>query len=154
MRANYIRGKYENEGPRDSPRAASGCRGETFDMVKIKLSQQRLENLQYFEKVDARPEATDVPNRKDLVVGVEEKNTGNLTMGAGFSSVDSVVAFVEVTQGNFDLFHPPNFTGAGQKFRLRVALGFERCDCWKWSPNRGSRRHLSLDVDLHCHDLD
>jgi outer membrane protein insertion porin family len=102
--------------------------GEPFDMVKVKLSKRRLEGLNYFEKVEARPEPTDVPNRRDLVVGVDEKNTGNLTLGAGFSSVDSVVGFAEVTQGNFDLFNPPTFTGAGQKFRLRVQLGTERQD--------------------------
>src|SRR5260221_2939342 len=47
-------------------------------------------------------------------------------MGAGFSSVDAVIGFVEVSQGNFDLFHPPTFTGGGQKFWLRVQLGTER----------------------------
>jgi outer membrane protein insertion porin family len=102
--------------------------GEVFDMVKVKISKQRLEGLQYFEKVDTRPEGTDVPNHKNLVIGVDEKNTGNLTMGAGFSSVDAVIGFVEVSQGNFDLFHPPTFTGGGQKFRLRVQLGTERQD--------------------------
>jgi len=33
--------------------------GETFDMVRVKISKQRLEGLQYFDKVDLRPEATD-----------------------------------------------------------------------------------------------
>src|SRR5438445_9294283 len=45
--------------------------GELFDMVRVKVSKQRLEGLDYFEKVDARPEPTDVPKRKDLGVGVE-----------------------------------------------------------------------------------
>ncbi len=106
--------------------------GEAFNMVGVKLSKQRLEGLQFFEpgKVDARPEPTDPPivGRKNLVIGVEEKNTGNLTLGAGFSSQDSLVGFAEVSQGNFDLFNPPRFTGAGQKFRLRVQLGTERKD--------------------------
>jgi outer membrane protein insertion porin family len=128
--------------------------GETFDMVRVNLSKARLENLQYFEKVDAKPEATDIPNRKDLVIGVEEKNTGNLTMGAGFSSVDSVVGFVEVSQGNFDLFNPPNFTGGGQKFRLRVQLGTERQDYEaSFTEPWFLGRKLRLDVDLYRHDL-
>jgi len=102
--------------------------GETFDMVRVRVSKYRLEGLDYFAKVEARPMATDVPNRDDLLIGVEEKNTGNLSFGAGFSSVDSIVGFAEITQGNFDLFHPPTFTGGGQKFRLRVQLGTERQD--------------------------
>src|SRR3989475_6756073 len=81
--------------------------GEVFDMVRVKVSKQRLEGLQYFEKVDTRSEPTDAPNRKNLIVGVDEKKTGNLTLGAGFSSVDSIVGYVELSQGNFDLFKPP-----------------------------------------------
>ncbi len=96
--------------------------GEVFDMVRVKISKQRLEGLNYFEKVDTDPAPTDPPisGRKNLDVDVTEKNTGNLTFGAGFSSVDSLVGFVEMTQGNFDLFHPPTFTGAGQKLRLKA----------------------------------
>jgi len=131
--------------------------GDTFDMVRVKVSKQRLEGLQYFDKVDMQPEPTDPPvaGRKNLAVNVSEQNTGNLTLGAGFSSVDSLVGFVEVTQGNFDLFHPPTFTGGGQKFRLRVQMGTERQDyelsfIEPWFLNR----KLSLGIDLYRHQLD
>ncbi len=97
--------------------------GEVFDMVRVKRSKQRIEGLQYFEKVDTRPDSTDVPNLKNLIIGVDEKNTGNVTMGAGFSSVESLVGYAELTQANFDLFHPPTFTGGGQRLLLRLALG-------------------------------
>ncbi len=128
--------------------------GETFDMVRVDVSQRRLEGLQYFDKVDMRPEPTEVSSHKNLIVGVEEKNTGNLTMGAGFSSVDSIVGFVEVSQGNFDLFHPPNFTGGGQKFRLRVQLGTERQDYeMEFTEPWFLGRKLQLSVDLYRHDL-
>ncbi len=131
--------------------------GEVFDMVRVKISKERLEGLNYFEKVDADPEPTDPPisGRKNLDINVTEKNTGNLTFGAGFSSVDSLVGFVEMTQGNFDLFHPPTFTGAGQKLRLKVALGTQRRDyelefIEPWFLNR----KLSLDVEFYRHQLD
>ncbi|MGH7950987.1 MAG: outer membrane protein assembly factor BamA, partial [Limisphaerales bacterium] len=131
--------------------------GETFDMVRVKISRQRLEGLDYFNKVEMRPEPTEPPiaGRKNLDVDVEEKNTGNLTFGAGFSTIDSLVGYVELTQGNFDLFHPPTFTGGGQKFRLRVQLGTERQDyemefIEPWFLNR----KLALGVDLYRHELD
>ncbi len=128
--------------------------GEVFDMVGVKLSQKRLEGLDYFSKVDARPEPTDVPNRKNLVVGVEEKNTGNFTIGAGFSSVDAVVGFAEVTQGNFDLFNPPYFTGGGQKFRLRTQIGTERQDYQvSFTEPWFLDRKLAFGVDLYHRDL-
>ena len=128
--------------------------GETFDMVRVKISKQRLEGLQYFDKVDMRPEATDPPiaGRKDLIVNVEEENTGNFMLGVGFSSVDALVGYAEVTQGNADLFNPPTFTGAGQKLRLYIALGTERQDyelsfVEPWFLNR----KLSFGVDLYRH---
>jgi outer membrane protein insertion porin family len=97
--------------------------GEVYDQVRVKISKSKLERMQYFEKVDTKAQDTDVPNRKDLVIGVEEKNTGNVTLGAGFSSVESIVGFVELKQGNFDLFNPPTFTGAGQKFEMKASIG-------------------------------
>ena len=130
--------------------------GDVLDMVRVKVSKQRLEGLQYFEKVDMRPEPTDPPiaGRKNLVVNVGEQNTGNFTIGAGFSSVDALVGYAEVSQGNFDLFHPPYFTGGGEKIRLRVQLGTVRQDyelsfVEPWFLNR----KLSLGVDLYRHQL-
>ena len=91
-----------------------------------------------------------IPNRKNLIVGVEEKSTGQFTFGAGFSTVDSILGFAEISQSNFDMFKPPYFTGGGQKFRLRVQLGTERQDYLvsfvePWFLNR----KLSLSVDLY-----
>jgi len=131
--------------------------GEVFDMVRVKISKQRLEGLEYFDKVDLQPEPTDPPiaGRKNLDVSVEEEDTGKFTLGAGFSSVDSLVGFAEITQGNFDLFHPPYFTGGGQKLRLFMQLGTQRQDyelsfVEPWFLNR----KLSLGVDLYRHQLD
>jgi outer membrane protein insertion porin family len=39
-----------------------------------------------------------------------------------------LVGFAELTQGNFDLFNWPSFTGGGQKFRLRIQYGTQRRD--------------------------
>jgi outer membrane protein insertion porin family len=103
--------------------------GEVFDMVKVKLSKQRLEGLRFFDRVETQPEPTEVSaDRKNLVVSVNEMNTGNFSIGAGFSSVDSILGFVEVTQSNFDLFNPPWFQGGGQKLRLRAQFGAKRED--------------------------
>ena len=102
--------------------------GEIYDTVRVERSADRLKNLGYFSKVETTPSITPVPNRKDLVVTVEEQRTGTMTFGAGFSSVDNLIGFVEVTQGNFDLFNWPNFTGGGQKIRARMQLGFQRQD--------------------------
>ena len=102
--------------------------GETFDMVRVKVSKSRLEQMQYFDKVETETQDTDVPNRKNLVIDVEEGTTGHVEVGAGFSSIDSLFGFVGYREGNFDLFHPPYFRGGGQKLRLGVTIGLERKD--------------------------
>lgn len=97
--------------------------GEPFNKVMVKISTNRIGLLNYFEKVAWTDEKTDVPNRRNLVINVDEKSTGNVQVGAGLSTIESVVGFAEVSQSNFDLFNPPFFTGGGQKAVLRLQLG-------------------------------
>jgi len=102
--------------------------GDTFDTMRVDRSKKRLENLGYFSKVETFPEDTGIPGRKDLDVIVEEKRTGSLTFGGGFSSIDGLVGFAELSQGNFDITNWPTLTGGGQKFRMRLQLGTRRKD--------------------------
>jgi len=125
--------------------------------VRVNISKERLDGLQYFSSVRMQPEPNDPPiaGRENLVVNVQEQNTGKITLGAGFSSVDSVVGFAEIEQDNFDLFHPPTFTGGGQRARLFIQLGSQRQDyellfSEPWFLNR----KLRLDVDLYRHQWD
>jgi outer membrane protein insertion porin family len=99
--------------------------GDVFDTVRVDISKKRLEGLQYFERVDTYASDTAVPGRKDLNVVVQEKRTGNLNFGLGFSTTDGLLGFAELAQGNFDIMNWRTFTGAGQKFRARVQLGTE-----------------------------
>jgi outer membrane protein insertion porin family len=102
--------------------------GDVFNTVRVDITKKRLENLGYFAKVETYPEDTDIPGRKDLTILVQEKRTGSLSFGGGYSTIDSLVGFAELTQGNFDLFNWPSFTGGGQKFRLRIQYGTQRKD--------------------------
>jgi outer membrane protein insertion porin family len=102
--------------------------GDVFNTVRVDTTKKRLDNLGYFAKVETYPEETDIPGRKDLTILVQEKRTGSLSFGGGFSTIDKLVGFAELTQGNFDLFNWPSFTGGGQKFRLRLQYGTERKD--------------------------
>jgi outer membrane protein insertion porin family len=102
--------------------------GDVFDMTLVSVSRQRLENLNYFSRVEMAPADTIVPGRKDLNVIVEEKRTGSFNFGAGFSTIDSLVGFAELSQSNFDLFNWPRFVGGGQRFRIRGQYGLQRKD--------------------------
>ncbi len=102
--------------------------GDEFDTVRIDASRQRLVNLNYFSSVDVMPVDTSYLDVKDLNIRVTEKPTGTINFGAGFSSIDNLVGFVDVSQGNFDLGNWPSMTGAGQKFRMSLKYGTERRD--------------------------
>ena len=123
--------------------------GEVFDMVRVQRTKGRLEQMGFFEKVETNVETTDIPNRKNLVIDLEEASTGNIEFGAGFSSVDNLIGFVGFREGNFDLFNPPYFRGGGQKFRINITMGTRRRDYQitfiePWFLNK----RLSLQTDL------
>jgi outer membrane protein insertion porin family len=99
--------------------------GERFDGGKIRRSRQKLLNTQYYKDVLIDTEATDTPNKRNLVFEVEEDKTGTFNFGAGFSSNDAFVGQIQILQNNFDLFNPFSFTGAGQKLNLSLRPGTE-----------------------------
>jgi outer membrane protein insertion porin family len=101
--------------------------GDMFNSVELETTKSRLENLQYFSDV----QTTGSPGGsgyRDVNVLVEEKATGSVGVGIGFSSIDSIVGFLTLEQSNFDLFNPWNFTGGGQRFAMNVKLGAERSE--------------------------
>jgi outer membrane protein insertion porin family len=98
--------------------------GDVFDMVRMKASKLRLENTAFFEDVNLTPESTNIPGRRNLKISLKEARTGNLSFGAGYSSLERATFFAELSQSNFDLFNRRSFfQGAGQKFRLRFQIG-------------------------------
>lgn len=100
--------------------------GEIFDLARMKQSENRLKETRFFDEVNLSPQASNIPNRRDMRIVVKEARTGNITFGAGFSTVESLIGTVELTQGNFDYKNPDSmFQGAGQKFRLRGSLGLK-----------------------------
>lgn len=102
--------------------------GQLYDTTKADVTQRRLENMNYFASVEVMPVDTSYIDEKDLLIRVVEKPTGAINFGAGFSSIDNLTGFFEVTQSNFDLFDWPKMSGGGQRFRFSVRAGSERKD--------------------------
>ncbi|MCX5680381.1 MAG: outer membrane protein assembly factor BamA [Candidatus Omnitrophica bacterium] len=100
--------------------------GERFNGDKIKRSKERIYNLGFFENVSFDTEPTEVPNIQNLIVTVKETKTGEFSFGGGYSSVDMLVGFVEITQRNFDILNFPTFTGGGQNLAIKAELGMVR----------------------------
>ena len=94
--------------------------GETFNMVSVNLSKRRLEGTGLFEKVETEDEQIEeLPSKRNLVIGVTEGRPGNIMLGFGYGSIMSLYAQIGYTQGNFDLFNPPFFTGGGKNSGCR-----------------------------------
>lgn len=102
--------------------------GEKFDGDKLKRSKERLYNLGFFEEINYDVEPGSQENKKNLVVSVKETKTGEFSFGGGYSSIDKVIGFVDITQKNFDILNWPTFTGAGQELKLHTDFGTVRQD--------------------------
>ncbi len=129
--------------------------GEVFDMVSVELSKRRLEGTGLFDSVDTQIEKIpELPNRRNLIVGVQEGRTGHLITGFGYSSYMSLFAQVGYVQGNFDLFNPPFFTGSGQKFRLQITAGTRHEDYQiTFEEPYFLDRKLRFSVDLYHREI-
>lgn len=89
--------------------------GAIYNSVEINRSKQEINNLGYFKKVNINAEPGSASNLVNLSVEVEERPTGSFSVGAGYSSVDSVVGMFQISQNN--LF------GKGQQLNLMAQLG-------------------------------
>jgi outer membrane protein insertion porin family len=98
--------------------------GEVFDLARTRVSEARLRNTQFFEEVRVTSVPTPIPGQSDLRVTVKEGSTGSVSFGAGYSTVEGLVGFVEYAESNFDFSNSEGwYRGGGQKFRVRLSVG-------------------------------
>ena len=75
--------------------------GDWYSQTKIERSRNRVEALGYFETVTVAEEAGSSRKRVILNFEVAERSTGQFQVGAGFSSVESILLNAQVQQENF-----------------------------------------------------
>ena len=92
--------------------------GDAYSSSKLKRTEQRLNNLGYFEKVDIQRKPGTSPDKTQLDVEVKEKSTGEITFGAGFSTTDGPLADVGIKERNF--------LGRGQELRAKATFAQRR----------------------------
>jgi outer membrane protein insertion porin family len=89
--------------------------GDIFTLRKLQRSRQRLVNLGYFEKVEVTT-APGSDKTKILVnVDVTERPTGVFSIGGGYSSQDSILGTIDLSQNNF--------LGRGWQASIRLRAG-------------------------------
>lgn len=110
--------------------------GETFDLRRLKATQQRLEAMGYFKSVNvyairASDDKALGPNYRDVIIEVDETATGNASLFFGFSSVDSIFGGLDLSESNFNYKGLGSFwrdglsslRGGGEYAHARVSLG-------------------------------
>jgi outer membrane protein insertion porin family len=86
--------------------------GDPFNAAKIKRSKQRIDNLGFFDKVDISREKSADDDKADINLEVTEKSTGELSVGAGFSTHDGALANISMQERNL--------LGKGQNLRISL----------------------------------
>ena len=89
--------------------------GDAFNRTLVEASRNNLRRLGFFKEVTIEETPGSAPDRSVVNVTVEEQPTGELSVGAGFSSVDSFVVNLGISERNF--------RGRGQNLTARVEWG-------------------------------
>lgn len=116
--------------------------GDAFNRVLVDKAERRLRNLGFFERVAITTSQGSAPDRVIINVQVEEKPTGEVTFGVGYSTTDGVIGDVSITE--------KNFLGRGQYVKLGVGGGTDQ-QTYEFAfiePFFMGRR-VALDLDLY-----
>ena len=75
--------------------------GSYYDASRIQLSKTRIDRTQFFKEVNVETApVAESADQVDVNFTVEEKPTGSLLLGAGFSTVDKITLSGAISQGN------------------------------------------------------
>jgi outer membrane protein insertion porin family len=90
--------------------------GAYYDGSKIQLSRRRIDRTQYFTEVNVETAPVEgLLDQVDVVYSVKEKQTGQVMLGVGYSSVDNLVLQASLSQ--------PNAFGSGKSLSFSINSG-------------------------------
>lgn len=88
--------------------------GDAFNAAKLNRSRERIRNLGFFSRVDVTNEPGSSPDKTVVKVDVAEQSTGELGLGAGYSTTEGALANVVLRERNL--------LGKGQDLRATVTV--------------------------------
>lgn len=92
--------------------------GDPYNINKINRSRQLIQNLGFFEKVELDIRKVPMTNQIDIFIEVEEKKTGEMNLGVGYSTIDRLTTNIGVRERN--LF------GTGRDLSLNLQKSYSR----------------------------
>ncbi|MCF8495740.1 MAG: outer membrane protein assembly factor BamA, partial [Alphaproteobacteria bacterium] len=94
--------------------------GDPFNKSKLARSEQNIRNLDYFEKLEMSAKPGSAPDKTVVDINVAEKSTGELSVGAGFSTNDGPLADFRIRERNL--------LGKGQDLLLAAVIAGQRTE--------------------------
>ena len=94
--------------------------GDPYNKSKLARSENKIRNLDFFETVDVKSTQGSAPDKTNVDITVAEKSTGDLSIGAGFSTEDGPLADFRISERNF--------LGKGQQLTLGTTIAGERTE--------------------------
>jgi outer membrane protein insertion porin family len=92
--------------------------GDAYNTAKLQRSEQRLNNLGFFEKVNVKNDQGSAPDKTVVNVDVKEKSTGEINIGAGYSTTDGILGDFGVKESNL--------MGTGDELKTNFVLAARR----------------------------
>ena len=92
--------------------------GDAYNVSLLRRSQQRIRNLGYFETVNVTTDQGSAPDKVIINVDVSERSTGELSLGAGFSTADGPLGDIRLTENNL--------LGRGQTISANLTISGRR----------------------------
>lgn len=92
--------------------------GDPFNRSKLEKSENNINKLRFFEKVKVQPKKGSAPDQTEIDVEVQEKSTGEISIGAGFSTTDGPLADLKIRERNL--------LGKGQDLLFGTTIAGER----------------------------
>jgi len=122
--------------------------GAYYDAEKINRSRDRLNRLGYFNEVNIEtPGVAGTTDQVDVNVSVSEKSTGNVMLGAGFSSSEGLVLSGSVSQSNV--------FGTGNRLSAQINSGsVNTVYALSYTNPYYTIDGISLGYDLYRRDVD
>ncbi len=116
--------------------------GDAYNKFSLNYSKDSIRALNFFSSVGITDERSNFPDKVDLIINVEEKNTGEASIGAGYSSSSSG----SITLG----LRENNFLGKGQKLNFASSFSKTR-NTYEISFTEPyfNNKNLSLSFDLY-----
>lgn len=94
--------------------------GDPFNRSKLAKSEQNIRDLVYFENVEVNTLQGSAADKTVLDVEVSEQSTGELSLGAGFSTTEGPLADFRIRERNL--------LGKGQELLLAATIAGERTE--------------------------